>query len=76
MQSILILNRRYLISSAKKAVNYLIESVNINPDNNMALFEMSKIYHKGVVLNENENKANLILDEIIKKRRERFCISL
>ncbi|MBO3020707.1 hypothetical protein [Providencia rettgeri] len=33
----------------------------------MALFEMSKIYHKGVVLNENENKANLILDEIIKK---------
>lgn len=51
----------------KKAVNYLIESVNINPDNNMALFEMSKLYHKGVVLNENENKANLILDEIIKK---------
>ncbi|MBO1929322.1 hypothetical protein J4731_15075 [Providencia rettgeri] len=33
----------------------------------MALFEMSKLYHKGVVLNENENKANLILDKIIKK---------
>ncbi|MBO1916367.1 hypothetical protein J4727_13840 [Providencia rettgeri] len=65
----MILNRRYLISSAK-AVNYLIESVNINPDNNMALFEMSKLYHKGVVLNENENKANLILDKIIKKEGE------
>ena len=49
----------------KKAVNYLIESVNRNPDNNIALFEMSKLHYKGVVLDENINKAYLILDKII-----------
>lgn len=51
----------------KKAVDYLIESVNRNPDNNLALFEMSKLYYKGIVLDENEDKANFILDKIIKK---------
>lgn len=50
-----------------KAVDYLIDSVNSNPNNNLALYEMSKLYYNGIVLEKNDNKAMGILDRIVKK---------
>lgn len=49
------------------AVDYLIKSVDENSDNIVALYEMSKLYYKGVVLEKNNSKAISILDRIIKK---------